>query len=114
MGSKKIQVVDFPVSFLIKLWFIALAGLFVPQLVAHYWPDRSWPGQVQEAYLTSFNQKTWQDPWQPIGPAGAFESGWVRCSSLADALELDRRLDDGYLHSGRLILTEGGLAWLAR
>jgi hypothetical protein len=80
-------------------------------VVALYWPDMSWAGQAERAHDRSQEQQRWMDPWQPIDQRN-FSSGWIRCGSLEDALALDRKLDDGNLHSGNLILSEGGLAWL--
>ena len=111
MGSEEIQVVDPSLSTLVKIWIIALAGLGVPSAVAYFWPDMSWAGQAERALEKSIDTSEWQEPWQPIDQK-TFSSGWVRCTSLEDALALDRKVDDGHLHTGQLILAEGGLAWL--
>lgn len=111
MGSDRIHVVDPSLATLAKIWFFALAGLVVPGGVVHYWLDMSWSGQTERAFEQSMELQTWQEPWEPIDQK-SFSSGWVRCGSLEDALALDRKIDDGHLHTGRLVLSEGGLAWL--
>ena len=111
MGSEQIHVVDPSTSTLVKLWIFALAGLVVPTGVAYFWPDMSWAGQAERALEKSIDESQWQDPWEPIDQK-AFSSGWVRCTSLEDALALDRKVDDGHLYTGNLVLSEGGLAWL--
>jgi hypothetical protein len=111
MGSEQIHVVDPSFSLLLKLWLLAVAGLVIPSVVVMYWPDMSWAGKAERAHHRSQVQQRWVDPWRPINQR-TFSSGWIRCRSLEDALALDRKLDDGNLHSGKLILSEGGLAWL--
>jgi hypothetical protein len=111
MGSEQIHVVDPPLSFLLKLWVFALLGLVVPSGIAWLWPDMSWAGKAERAHHQSIRRGVWVDPWQAIDQ-NSFSSAWIRCGSLEDALALDRKLDDGHLHTGRLVLAEGGLAWL--
>jgi hypothetical protein len=113
MVSEQIHVVDPPLSLLLKLWLLALAGLIIPSVVDLYWPDMSWAGKAERAHERSQVKQEWLDPWQPIDQT-TFSSAWIRCGSLEDALALDRKLDDGQLHSGKLILFEGGLAWLPK
>lgn len=113
MGSEHIHVVDPSLSFLVKLWLFALAGLVVPTGVAMVWPDMSWAGKAERALEKSIDEFKWQDPWKPIDQK-SFTSGWIRCTSLEDALALDRKVDDGHLHTGYLVLAEGGMAWLPR
>ena len=110
MASEHIHVVDPPFSFHFKLWLLALAGLAVPTGVAYYWPDFGWVGQAERAHSSSLEQAKWVEPWQAIDQK-TFSSGWIRCSSLEDAVKLDQKIDDGQLHTGRLVLAEGGLAW---
>jgi hypothetical protein len=112
MGSEHIHVVDPPVSVHIKLWLLALAGLAIPTAAAYFWPDFGWVGQTERALQKSIETSEWIDPWQPIDQT-TFSSGWVRCSSLEDAVKLDQNIDDGHLHTGRLVLSEGGLTWRA-
>lgn len=111
MASDHIHVVDPPASFYLKLLLFALAGLVGPSGVAYLWPDFSWVGKAERAHNQSIETGEWKDPWLPINQ-DVFSSGWIRCSSLEDAVRLDRRIDDGHLHTGRLSLSEGGLAWL--
>jgi hypothetical protein len=111
MGSEQIHVVEPTTAFLLKLWLLALLGLVVPSGVARLWPDTSWAGKAERAHHQSLRKGEWIQPWDAIDQ-GAFSSGWIRCGSLEDALALDRKLDDGHLHTGRLVLSEGGLAWL--
>ena len=110
MGSEHIHVVDPRTSVYIKLWLLALAGLAIPSVVAHFWPDFGWVGQTERALQHSLEEQKWIEPWQPIDQK-TFSSGWVRCSNLEDAVKLDQQVDDGHLHTGRLVLSEGGLAW---
>jgi len=110
MGSEQIHVVDPPVSFLIKLWLLALAGLVVPSVVVYFWPDLTWVGQAERSLKHSISSQEWQEPWQPIDQK-TFSSGWIRCGSLEDAIRLDQRVDDGQPHTGKLVLAEGGVAW---
>lgn len=112
MGSEHIHVVDPPVSTYLKLWLLALAGLVVPTVAVFYWPDLGWVGQAERAHQSSIETGTWQEPWQAIDQRG-FSSAWIRCSSLEDAIKLDQQIDDGHLHTGKLVLSEGGLAWRA-
>lgn len=111
MGSDNIHVVDPPISLLLKLWFFAMAGLAVPKAVNQVWPDMSWAGRAERAHHRSMERMEWVEPWEPIDQTG-FSSGWIRCGSLEEALALDKKLDDGHLHTGQLILSEGGVAWL--
>jgi hypothetical protein len=111
MGSEQIQVVDPPSSLIIKLWLLALAGLVIPTAIAYYWPEMGWVGKAERAHNRSIQEEQWQDPWEAIDQK-VFSSGWLRCSSLEDALALDRSLDDGNLYTGKLVLSKGGLAWL--
>lgn len=110
MGSDNIHVIDLSSSLLIKLWLLALAGLAVPFAVDHYWPDFGWVGQAERTLKTSLSQEKWEHPWQPIDQ-NSFTSGWIRCASLEDALKLDQKVDDGHLHTGVLVISEGGLTW---
>ena len=112
MGSEHIQVVDPPTSVHVRLWLLALAGLAIPSVVAYYWPDLGWVGNTERALSKSIETGEWVEPWRPIDQNN-FSSGWVRCSSLEDAVRLDQQVDDGHLHTGRLVLSEGGLAWRA-
>lgn len=111
MGSEQIHVVETSLSTLAKLWLIALVGLVVPGVVAHFWPDMSWAGKAERAHHNSLEDQEWKEPWEAIDQK-LFSSGWIRCGSLEDALALDRKIDDGHLHTGQLVLSEGGLAWL--
>ena len=113
MGSEQIHIVDPPFSFIIKLWLLALVGLVGPSLAVRYWPDFSWVGKTERALKNSLENREWEDPWVPINQK-EFSSGWVRCSSLEDAIRLDQRVDDGQPHTGRLVLSEGGIAWRGR
>ena len=113
MGSEKIHVVDPSASFLVKLWILALLGLVLPTAVATFWPDLTWVGKAERALHQSLDEQVWQDPWQAIDQK-SFSSGWARCGSLEDAVRLDQRLDDGHPHTGRLVLSEGGVAWLGQ
>lgn len=113
MGSEHIHVVDPPASVYVTLLLLALAGLAVPSAVAHFWPDFGWVGQTERALQHSLEEKKWIEPWKPIDQK-TFSSGWVRCSSLEDAVKLDQQVDDGHLHTGRLVLSEGGLTWRAQ
>jgi len=113
MGSEQIHVIDPSSSFLFKLWLLALAGLVVPSLVAWAWPDFSWAGTAARAHRQSLAAGEWREPWEALDQ-NRFSSGWIRCTSLEDALALDRKIDDGHLHTGRLVLSEGGLAWRPR
>ena len=110
MASDPIHVVDPPVSFLLKLWILALAGLVLPWIAVTYWPDFGWVGKAERSLKHSIAAGQWQEPWEPIDQK-SFSSGWIRCSSLEDAIRLDQRIDDGLPHSGKLVLSEGGLAW---
>jgi hypothetical protein len=110
MGSDNIHVVEPPSYILFALWLLALAGLIVPPLAAHYWPDFGWVGQAERSLRTSLSQEEWEHPWQPIDQT-TFSSGWIRCYSLEDALKLDKKVDDGHLHTGTLVISEGGLTW---
>ncbi|MEX0332125.1 MAG: hypothetical protein AB3N64_11935 [Puniceicoccaceae bacterium] len=112
MASEHIHVVDPPLSVYVKLWLLALAGLAIPSGVAYFWPDMGWVGQTERALQQSLEEQQWIEPWQPIDQK-SFSSGWVRCASLEDAVKLDQQVDDGHLHTGRLVLSEGGLAWRA-
>lgn len=111
MGSEQIHVIDPPRSLIIKLWCLALLGLVVPAGIAAFWPDLSWAGKAARAFEASLESQAWEEPWQPIDQR-TFSSGWIRCGSLQEALALDRKIDDGNLHTGQLILSEGGLAWI--
>lgn len=95
----------------LKLWLAALAGLVVPSLAVHFWPVQSWATSAEAAHRQSLAEESWQAPWVSIQKDG-FGPAWIRCSTLEDALQLDEKIDDGHLHTGRLILAEGGLAWL--
>ena len=110
MGSKQIHVVDPSPSTLLKLWIVGLAGLVVPTLVVKFWPDFTWVGRAERALNHSLREGQWQEPWQAIDQKN-FSSAWIRCSSLQDAVQLDQRVDDGQPHTGKLVLSEGGLAW---
>lgn len=110
MGSDHIHVVDPPLSTLIKLWILALAGLGLPWVVVTYWPDFGWVGQAERSLKHSLAEGEWQEPWQAIDQK-KFSSGWIRCNSLQDAIRLDQKVDDGLPHTGKLVLSEGGLAW---
>ena len=110
MGSDKIHVIDPPLSFLFKLWLLAVAGLVLPWTAVHFWPDFGWVGQAERGLKKSLEDKKWHEPWQAIDQK-SFSSGWIRCSSLEDAIRLDQKIDDGKPHSGKLVLSEGGLAW---
>lgn len=112
MASDSIQVVDPPASIYLRLWLIAIVGLLAPSAVVLYWPDFGWVGKAARAHEASLKTEEWQDPWLPIDQT-QFSSGWIRCGSLEDAIKLDKRIDDGHPHTGRLVLSEGGLAWLA-
>ena len=110
MVSEKKRETEKKDTLYLKLWLVAIAGLVIPPLAVHFWPDRSWAAFAESAFQASQTAQAWQEPWVSIDQKG-FGPGWVRCASLEDALELDKRLDDGHLHSGKLILAEGGLAW---
>lgn len=110
MGSEQIQIIDPPVSFLFKLWLLALAGLVLPWLAVTYWPDFTWVGQAERALKHSLDEGEWAEPWEAIDQ-NSFSSGWIRCGSLEDAIRLDQLVDDGHPHTGKLVLAEGGLAW---
>ncbi len=110
MGSDNIHVIEPPSFLLFTLWLLALAGLVVPFAAAHYWPDFGWVGQAERTLKTSLNEEKWEHPWQPIDQS-TFSSGWIRCTSLEDAVKLDQKVDDGHLHTGALVLSEGGLTW---
>lgn len=94
----------------LKFWLAALAGLVLPLLVVRIWPDRSWAATAASTLEASQKAGSWQDPWVSLERTG-FGAGWIRCSSLEEALHLDEAVDDGHLHSGHLILSEGGLTW---
>ncbi len=113
MASEQVHVIDPSPGFLVSLWILALAGLFVPSTVEHLRPDLSWAGDAARTHRQSLSQKAWIEPWQPINQ-DAFSSAWIPCPSLEDALRLDQTLDDGFLDRGRLVLAEGGLAWIPR
>lgn len=113
MASDSIELVDPSTSTYVKIWLFALAGLVVPSTVAYFWPDFGWVRTAERAYRVSMEDKKWTDPWLPIDQT-RFASGWIRCDSLEDAVKLDQRIDDGHLHTGNLVLSEGGLAWLDR
>lgn len=113
MASEHIHVVEPSTSFLLKLWVLALLGLITPSVIIGAWPDMSWAGKAERAHRRSIQEEAWQEPWQPIDQE-AFSSGWIRCASLEDALALDRKIDDGHLHKGNLVLAEGGVAWIPR
>ena len=113
MGSDSIHVIDLPTSVYLKLWLLAAMGLVVPSAIAYVWPDLGWVGKAERAHALSLKEKEWKDPWLPIDQT-KFSSGWIRCSSLEDAVKLDSKIDDGHLHTGNLVLSEGGLAWLER
>ena len=113
MSSEPIHVIDPSASVYLRLWLLALAGLVVPSAIAYFWPDLSWVGKAERAHELSLIEKAWKDPWLPIDQT-QFSSGWVRCSSLEDAVRLDQIIDDGHLHTGKLVLSEGGLAWRDR
>lgn len=110
MVSDNIQVIQPPTFVLILLWLLALAGLVVPAAVVQYWPEFGWAWEAERTLKTSISQESWEHPWQPIDQS-SFSSGWIRCSSLQDALKLDKKVDDGHLHTGNLVLSEGGLTW---
>lgn len=90
---------------------LGVIGLFLPTYVIGWFAPESWAQQVAAAHADSLSERQWQAPWQSVQMEG-FGAGWVRCYRLADALELDRLMDDGLLHSGNLILAEGGLIWI--
>lgn len=113
MASDPIHVIDLPTSVYLKLWLFAVLGLVVPSAIAYFWPDMSWVGKTERAHIQSMKEGEWKDPWLPIDQT-QFSSGWVRCASLEDAVRLDQKIDDGHLHKGNLVLSEGGLAWLDR
>ena len=113
MASDPIDLVDPPASTHLKLLLFVLAGLVVPSAIAFFWPDFGWVGNSERTHRQSIEAKAWQDPWLPIDQ-GEFSSGWIRCDSLENAVKLDQLIDDGHLHSGKLVLSEGGLAWLDR
>lgn len=111
MDSDPIHVVDPPDWLLLILWFFAVLGFFAPRYVVGFFPDLSWAGEVASAHAQSLQAGKWIEPWKPIDQENV-SSAWVRCGSLNDALALDRKLDNGHLHSGRLVLAEGGMAWI--
>lgn len=94
-----------------RLWVAALAGLVAPLLMVRFWPEHSWAQEAAGAFQASQAAGDWVSPWVAVEQA-AVDAGWIRCGSLRDALALDRKIDDGVLHSGRLVLAEGGLVWL--
>lgn len=110
MGSDHIRVIEPPTYILLLLWLFALAGVVVPAAAVHYWPDFGWVGEAERTLKTSLSQEKWEHPWQPIDQS-SFSSGWIRCSSLENALKLDKKVDDGHLHTGTLVISEGGLTW---
>lgn len=110
MAIHREQVLDLPGSFYLKLLVLGLIGYFGPELVQRYWPDSGWAAEVGKAHQLSMRASIWKEPWQSLQAEG-FGAGFVACKSLEDALELDLEIDDGNLHSGRLVLTEEGLAW---
>ncbi len=113
MAIAKAYRIDPPSSLLWALWILGLLGLVVPAMVNSFAPTSGWVGETAAAHQKSLQVEAWQTPWVPIEEE-EFESAWVRCGSFADALALDRKLDDGRLHAGQLVLAEGGLAWRAR
>lgn len=97
-----------------KPWVVvlALAGIFVPLLFGLPQKDRErWVQESVTSHRDSLLLGEWQSPWIPIQP-DAFSSAWIECASIEDALILDKKLDDGWLFSGKLRLAEGGLAWI--
>ena len=110
MSSEKIHVVDPPISFLYKLWLLGLLGFVFPSAMLYIWPDFSWAGKAERSLKQSLARQEWQEPWVAIDQK-TFSSGWIRCGSLEDAIRLDRLVDDGHPHTGKLILSEGGVAW---
>ena len=113
MATAKAYRIDPSTSLLWKLWILGLLGSAGPSLVRSYWPDLGWVGETAEAHRESLQKESWQRPWVPIEEE-TFGSAWVRCRSYEEALALDRKLDDGRLHEGQLVLAEGGLAWRRR
>jgi len=111
MASDPIHVVDPPDWLLLLLWAIVILGFFAPKHLVGFLPEFTWAGKTATAHAQSLKSGQWIEPWQPIDQE-TFVSAWVRCTSLSDALALDRKLDDGHLHRGRLVLAEGGMAWI--
>ena len=113
MAFEKAYRIDPPSSLLWTLWILGFLGFVGPSLIRSYWPDLGWVGETAAAHQESLQNESWQRPWVPIEER-EFGSAWVRCRSYEDALALDRKLDDGRLHDGQLVLAEGGLAWRPR
>mgnify|MGYP006299569731 CR=1 FL=1 len=111
MGFRRSKAEPTTSSRYTKIWLLALAGLVVPAAIKQWRPEAEWVREAEKSHRLSLREGGWQEPWQPIG-TDRFSSSWIRCSSLDHALSLDRRIDDGNLYTGRLVLSEGGLAWL--
>jgi hypothetical protein len=112
MAGNKQHLIELSHSLILKLWILAIIGLILPTLVKQFWPDGSWVGEASRSHAKSIKAGAWQDPWEPIGEDP--NAAWIRCPSLEDAIALDERIDDGQPHTGRLILTPGGVAWRAQ
>jgi hypothetical protein len=94
------------------LWLAAVAGLLIPPACSHFSSaSNPWAQQAADAFHASQHSAQWQGPWVAIGET-PFAAAWIRCDTLADAIALDQAIDDGLPHSGNLLLTTGGLAWL--
>ena len=100
-----------PMTFLLKLWLLALAGLFVPGIIADNWPSRSWVDEAAEAHQHSLSGNRWVHPWIAF-PDNPDAGAWIACNSLEEAVALDERIDDGNPAGGRLILFQDGLVWI--
>jgi hypothetical protein len=113
MAFAKAYRIDPSSSLLWKLWILGFLGLISPPLLRIFWPEHGWVSETVAAHQESLQKESWQRPWVPIDEA-EFGSAWVRCRSYEEALALDRKLDDGRLHDGQLVLAKGGLAWRPR
>lgn len=111
MASNSFESPLYSKKLTLALWLLAIAGLAGPLLVRGWLNQNTWVEEVRASFDESAQQGQWQVPWLSIQESG-FGAAWVRCEDLRFALELDQLIDDGRLHSGKLVLAEGGIAWL--